>query len=29
VITAKPIDAYIRLYNEVKAELTEMGIPLT
>ncbi len=29
VITAKPIDAYIRLYNEVKEELTEMGIPLT
>ena len=28
-ITAKPTDAYIRLYNEVKAELIEMGIPLT
>ena len=28
-ITAKPIDAYIRLYNEVKVELIEMGIPLT
>lgn len=29
VTTAKPLDAYIRLYNGVKEELIELGIPLT
>ena len=28
MITGKPHDSYIRLYNEVKEELTTMGIPL-
>ena len=26
VVTGKPDEAYVRLYNEVKEELVEMGI---